>query len=90
MQKLKILIMIILCSNSGNTSFTTNGAKKIATIAKIIDNIVLVKIIFLVFSIYLAIITFIERPIESIAAIATIMLGIPCYYILLRVISKNN
>lgn len=50
----------------------------------------LVPIIFLVFSIYLAIITFIERPIESIAAIATIMLGIPCYYILLRVISKNN
>ena len=44
----------------------------------------IVPVVFLIFSFYLAIITFVERPTESIAAIATILLGIPCYYILLR------
>ncbi len=50
----------------------------------------IVPVIFLVFSIYLAVIAFVERPIESIAAIATILFGIPCYYILLRFTSNDN
>jgi APA family basic amino acid/polyamine antiporter len=50
----------------------------------------IVPVIFLVFSIYLAVIAFVERPIESIAAIATILFGIPCYYIFLRFTSNDN
>jgi APA family basic amino acid/polyamine antiporter len=50
----------------------------------------IVPVIFLVFSIYLAVVAFVERPIESIAAIATILFGIPCYYIFLRFTSNDN
>jgi len=50
----------------------------------------IVPVIFLVFSIYLAVIAFVERPIESISAIATILFGIPCYYIFLRFTSNDN
>ena len=50
----------------------------------------IVPALFIIFSFYLAIIAFIDRPIESIAAIATILFGIPCYFILLRFTSNDN
>ncbi len=49
----------------------------------------IVPLVFIIFSFYLAIVTFIERPIESSAALLTILLGIPCYYILLRIRSNK-
>ncbi len=44
----------------------------------------IVPILFIIFSIYLAIIAFIDRPFESTAAVATILFGVPCYFVLLR------
>jgi APA family basic amino acid/polyamine antiporter len=50
----------------------------------------LVPLFFLAGTLTLMIIAYINRPVESTAAVATVLAGIPCYYLWIRTAGKNR